>query len=103
LNEQATSYLSKQNDFNPFRTYPAEGQFGLRVLMAIPQYLLAMKLLAFRLYSQDVGDIVQLARRLNRTTFEDLLYLLKFYYPDEGIPPEKLVGIRDIARQINAP
>ena len=103
LNEQATSYLSKHKDFAWFHTYPSEGQFGLRVLMARPEYLLAMKLFAFRLYAQDVEDIVQLARHLKRTTAEDLVSLLKHYYPDEEIPPRKLLAIREVARQINAP
>jgi len=49
LNEQGTSYLSKQNDFSLFKTYPSEGQFGLRVFVAAPQYLLAMKILSLRL------------------------------------------------------
>ena len=97
LNEQATSYLSKQKDFEFFRTYPSEGQFGLRVLMARPEYLLAMKLLAFRLHAADVQDIIYLARFLNRTTAEDLLSLLKHYYPDEQISPEKVVQIREVA------
>jgi len=65
LNEQATAYLSKRRDFEWFKTYPSEGQFGLRVLVASPQYLLAMKLLALRVYSEDIGDIVQLARKLD--------------------------------------
>jgi hypothetical protein len=103
LNEQATIYLSKRRDFRWFRTYPSEGQFGLRVLVASPQYLLAMKLLALRLYSEDVGDIVRLARQLNRTTEEGLLQLLRQYYPEEKISTEKLVEIRDLVRQINAP
>jgi hypothetical protein len=103
LNEQGTSYLSKHSDFNLFKTYPSEGQFGLRVLIATPQYLLGMKLLSFRLYAHDVQDIVQLARRLNCTTVEDLLQLVKYYYPDEQVPPEKVVAIRDLVRQINAP
>ena len=102
LNEQATSYLSKHNDFAWFKTYPSEGQFGLRVLMAKPEYLLAMKLLAFRLYAADVEDITRLARSLNRTTAEELLSLLKYYYPDEQIFPERVVQIRELARQMNA-
>jgi hypothetical protein len=102
LNEQGTSYLSKHGDFNFFRTYPSEGKFGLRVLTAMPQYLLAMKLLALRLYSQDMHDIVHLARQLKHAREEDLLNLLKHYYPDEEIPAEKRVAIRDIVRQINA-
>ena len=102
LSEQATSYLSKHEDFEFFKTYPSEGQFGLRVMMAKPEYLLAMKLLAFRLHSADLQDILQLARRLSRTTAEDLLSLLKHYYPDELVTPERVVQIRDLVRQMNA-
>jgi hypothetical protein len=103
LNEQGTSYLSKQSDFSLFKTYPSEGQFGLRVLMATPQYLLAMKLPSFRLYAHDIQDFVQLARRLKRTTVEGLLELVRHYYPDKQVPSEKVLAIRDIVRQIDAP
>jgi hypothetical protein len=103
LNEQGTSYLSKQDDFKLFRSYPTEGQFGLRVLTATPRYLLAMKLLSFRKYEHDIQDIVQLGRRLKCTTAEDLLQLVKYYYPDEQVLPEKTAEIRSIAREINAP
>ena len=102
LNEQGTSYLSQYNDFEIFKTYPSEGQFGLRVLMATPQYLLAMKLLSFRAYGHDVHDIIQLARRLGCTTSENLLDLVKHYYPDEQVLPEMTLQIQSIARQINA-
>jgi hypothetical protein len=103
LNEQGTSYLSKNNDFKLFKTYPSEGQFGLRVLTATGQYLLAMRLLSLRQYGHDVQDIVQLARQLGCTTAEDLLQLVKHYYPDEQVLPEKIAEIRSLARQINAP
>ena len=103
LNEQGTSYLSRHNDFKLFKTYPSEGQFGLRVLTATPRYLLAMRLLSLRQYGHDVQDIVQLARRLGCATAEGLLQLVKHYYPDEQVLPEKVAEIRSIARQINAP
>jgi hypothetical protein len=103
LNEQGTSYLSHHNDFKLFKTYPSEGQFGLRVLTATAQYLLAMRLLSLRQYGHDVQDIVQLARSLGYTTAEDLLQTVKHYYPDEQVLPEKVAEIRSIARQINAP
>ena len=51
----------------------------------------------------DIEDIVQLARRLGCTTAEDLLQLVKHYYPDEQVLPEKVLEIRSIARHINAP
>jgi hypothetical protein len=34
---------------------------------------------------------------------EGLLQLVKHYYPDEQVLPEKIAEIRSIARQINAP
>ena len=51
----------------------------------------------------DIQDIVQLARRLGCMTAEDLLQLVKHFYPDEQVLPEKELEIRSIARQINAP
>jgi hypothetical protein len=103
LNEQGTSYLSRHKDFKLFKTYPSEGQFGLRVLTAAPQYLLAMRVLSLRPFGHDVQDIVQLAQQLGCTTAEGLLELVKRYYPDDQILPEKIAEIRSIARQINAP
>jgi hypothetical protein len=102
LNKQGTSYLSKRNDFEMFRTYPSESQFGLRVLTAAPQYLLAMKLLSCRAYGHDLEDIVHLARLLGCTAPDDLLELVKHYYPDEQVLPERILEIRSIARQISA-
>jgi hypothetical protein len=62
-----------------------------------------MKLLSFRSYGHDTQDIVQLAQRIGCTTAEGLLQLVKYYYPDEQILPEKALEIRSIARQMNAP
>jgi hypothetical protein len=103
LNEQATIYLSKHKDFSLFKMYPSEGQFGLRVLLAKPEYVLAMKLLAFRLYASDIDDIKHLALHLNRTSAEDLLSLLKHYYPNELIKPERVVQVTELARKLHAP
>jgi hypothetical protein len=103
LNEQATIYLSKHRDFSLFKMYPSEGQFGLRVLLAKPEYVLAMKLLAFRLYAADVEDIQHLALRLNRTSAKDLLSLLKHYYPNEQITPERERQVIELARKLHAP
>ena len=103
LNEQATVYLSKHRDFSLFRMYPSEGQFGLRVLLAKAEYVLAMKLLAFRLHGADVEDIKYLAHELNRKSADDLLSLLKHYYPDERITPERELQVRELARKLHAP
>jgi hypothetical protein len=103
LNEQATIYLSKHKEFSFFKTYPSEAQFGLRVLLARPEYALAMKLLAFRLYAAAVDDIKHLALHLNRTSAEDLLSLLKYYYTNEQITPERVLQVTELARKLHAP
>jgi hypothetical protein len=103
LHEQTTIYLSKHRDFSLFKMYPSGGQFGLRVLLAKPEYVLTMKLLAFRLYAADVDDIKHLALHLNRTSAEDLLSLLKHYYPSEQITPERVLQGTELARKLNAP
>lgn len=100
LNEQATPYLARHPEFSLFKTYPSEGQFGLRVLLAKPEYLLAMKLLAFRLHGTDVADIKYLAHHLKLRTEEDLLSLVKHYYPEDHITPERELQIKELARQL---
>jgi hypothetical protein len=89
--------------FALFKMYPSEGQFGLRVLPAKPECVLAKKLLAFRLYAADVEDIRHLALQLNRTTADDLLALLKHYYPNEHITPERVLQVTELARKLHAP
>jgi hypothetical protein len=103
LNEQATVYLSKHRDFSLFKMYPSEGQFGLRVLVAKPEYVLAMKLISFRLHGADIEDIKYLAHHLHRTSANDLLALVKHYYPNEQITPERELQIAEVARKLNAP
>jgi len=74
----------------------------LRVWLAKPQYVLAMKILAARRY-KDVEDIIPLARHLSLTTVEDLRNSVKYYYPEEEISSERLVFLRDLVGKINAP
>jgi len=102
LNEQGTAYLSKQKDFSFFKMYPSEGQFGLRVLTASPGYLLAMRLLSLRPFARDIQDAIELARRLGFRTEEELLDVVKHYYPDEKVLPAKVAQIRSLLRDINA-
>jgi hypothetical protein len=73
------------------------------VLLALPEYILAMKLLAFRLHGADVEDIRYLAGHLKRTSAEELLCLLKSYYPNEQITPERELQIAELSRKLSAP
>lgn len=59
---------------------------ALRVDVASPRYLLAMKLLAAR--DEDVDDIVVLYRLCGFTTVDEGLDLIEAAYPGRVIPPK---------------
>jgi hypothetical protein len=83
-----------------FRTYPDETGPGLRVLVATPAYLFAMKCLAMRAggvdESGDVQDIRNLAAELGIASAKDALLAVSRYYPLERIPPKTQFGIEEI-------
>jgi hypothetical protein len=83
-----------------FRTYPTEGEAGLRVLVATPAYLFAMKCLAMRAggtaESSDVDDIRRLGAELGITGAADALRTISRYYPLERLPPKTQFGIDEI-------
>ncbi len=85
--------------------YPAghpEG-YGLRVLTASPEYILAMKILSMRssLETQDPRDVWKLLDELQITKAEDAIKLVQDFYPNEKIPLrnqrilEDIIGARE--------
>jgi hypothetical protein len=103
-NDAVKGFLSaKDNDSEArhlFRTYPSEQQPGLRVFVASPRYLFAMKCLAMRLggvdETQDRVDIESLARHIGITDAKDALTIVCEYYPQSQIPPKTRFGIEEI-------
>lgn len=83
-----------------FRSYPAETGPGLRVLVATPAYLFAMKCLAMRLGGADevadVQDIRGLGALLNIVSAEAALKAVSRYYPSERLPPKTRFGLEEI-------
>jgi hypothetical protein len=83
-----------------FGTYPSEAQAGLRVLVAAPLYLFAMKCRAMRLGgidpSPDVEDIRQLAISLNITTAAQAIDIVSRFYPRRVIEAKTQFGIEEI-------
>jgi hypothetical protein len=86
-----------------FRTFPTEDAPGLRVLIASPGYLFAMKCLAMRIggasQEDDVGDIRRLAGVLGLRTSNEALELVARYYPAEALPPKTRFGLEEIFGQ----
>lgn len=83
-----------------FRTYPSEKTPGLRVFVASPGYLFAMKCLAMRLggvsEQGDVADIRHLAEVLGLKNASDALALVARYYPSDRLPPKTQFGLQEI-------
>ena len=104
LNDGVKGWLSHR-DLDPeakrlFRTYPSEDEPGLRVFVASPQYLFAMKCLAMRIggvdETQDRSDIEALAREIGVTTASQALEIVSQYYPSSMISPKTQLGIEEI-------
>jgi hypothetical protein len=104
LNDGVKGFLS-QHDSDPaakslFRSYPAETGPGLRVFVASPAYLFAMKSLAMRaggaVPSEDIEDIRQLGAVLGIKTAVDALSIVSRYYPEQQLPPKTRFGLEEI-------
>jgi hypothetical protein len=104
LNDGVKGWLSER-DNDPeakrlFKTYPSEDEPGLRVLVASPTYLFAMKCLAMRIGgvddTQDRSDIEALARMIGIETAERALEIVSLYYPGSRISPKTQYGIEEI-------
>jgi predicted nucleotidyltransferase len=104
LNDGVKGWLSTV-DADPaakalFKTYPSEEQPGLRVFVAKPEYLFAMKSRAMRVggveASSDIEDIKLLARSLGIKTAKEALALVAKFYPDNLIEPKTRFGLEEI-------
>lgn len=81
LNEQASMYVSGKDDTGRRRVFDHP---GLRVMVASPQHIFAMKALAAR--TRDIDDLRSLAPLAGVESAADALRLVADFYPDEPIP-----------------
>ena len=104
LNDSVKGFLSRA-DAEPgakslFRTFPTEAAPGLRVLVASPDYLFAMKCLAMRAGDAsghgDIDDIRRLSKELELRTLHDAIALIARYYPSEVLPAKTRFGLEEI-------
>jgi len=93
LNDAVKGFLSDKGDYRPYLELP-----NLRVLVAQPEYLLAMKCLAFRLGAefQDESDVRFLLRYLNIDRYEAAVEVITRYYPRERFPQKAFYGLEEI-------
>jgi hypothetical protein len=93
LNDAVKGYLSENADFAPFLELD-----HLRVMVAQPEYLLAMKCLAMRIGAEfhDEADVRYLLRHLDIDSYERALAVITKYYPVERFPQKTLYALEEM-------
>lgn len=93
LNDGVKAFLSPRGDFDPFLELS-----NLRVMVATPEYLLAMKCAAMRLGEEfrDLDDIRFLLRYLNITQAEEALAVVLRYFDEAQILPKTRFALEEI-------
>jgi predicted nucleotidyltransferase len=81
LNEQASVYISGQDDPGKRRVFDHP---GLRVTAASPRHIFAMKALAAR--TRDIDDLRLLAEAIGVDSAETGMQIYAEFFPDEDLP-----------------
>jgi len=93
LNDAVKGFLSPRGDFTEFLELP-----HLRLFVARPEYLLAMKCMALRLGEafHDLDDVRFLLRYLNITTLADALRIVTSYFDESQLPPKTRFALEEL-------
>ena len=93
LNDAVKGFLSEHGKFRPWLELS-----HLCVMVALPEYLLAMKCLALRIGAEfhDEGDIRYLLRHLGVTSYDKALEIITRYYPLERFPQKTLYALNEL-------
>ena len=93
LNDAVKGYLSPRGDFDPFLDLP-----HLRVFVARPTYLLAMKCAAMRLGEEfhDLDDVRYLLRYLNISSVSDAIDVVTHYFDESQLLPKTKLALEEI-------
>jgi len=101
-----TPLTERSEFFSAFGSYPSGEAPGLRVKLARPEYLCAMKLKALERadpQDKDFQDAVRLARETGVTDPEELNRMYADFFPDEDLPPIAQVRLPEVAAEAAAP
>jgi hypothetical protein len=93
LNDAVKGYLSPHGTFDRFLDLP-----HLKVFVAQPRYLLAMKCAAMRLGEEfhDVDDVRYLLRHLDITRVEDALAIVTQYFDESQLMPKTRLVLEEL-------
>jgi hypothetical protein len=93
LNDGVKGFLSERGEFNPFLELD-----HLRVMVAQPEYLLAMKCLSLRIGAEfhDEDDVRYLLRHLDIGGYEQAVAVITRFYPLERFPQKTLYALGEL-------
>lgn len=93
LNDAVKGFLSPRGDFDPYIELP-----HLRVFVARPEYLLAMKCASMRLGEEfhDLDDVRFLLRYLNILTAEEALGIVTCYFDEDQLLPKTRLALQEL-------
>ncbi|GIE87280.1 DUF6036 family nucleotidyltransferase [Actinoplanes regularis] len=91
LNEQASTYVSTQQDTGKREVFDHP---GIRVLAASPEHVFAMK--AFAARTRDEEDLRTLARIIGITKIDEARKLCDRFFPTESLPPRSQAMLEDL-------
>jgi hypothetical protein len=93
LTDAVKGFLSPRGDFDAFLELP-----NVRVFVATPSYLLAMKCAAMRLGEEfrDLDDVRYLLRYLNVASVDDALAIVTRYFDPSQLPPKTRLALEEL-------
>ena len=93
LNDGVKGFLSEHGEYATFLELD-----HLRVMVAQPAYLLAMKCLSLRIGAEfhDEDDIRYLVRHLDISSYEQAVAVITRYYPLERFPQKTLYALGEL-------
>src|SRR5438270_3185402 len=96
LNDAVKGFISLQGEFAPFIELD-----HLRIMVAQPEYLLAMKCLAMRIGAEfhDEEDVRFLLRVLDIRSYDRAVAVIAKYYPLERFPQKTMHALEELLRE----
>lgn len=93
LNDSVRAFLSPRGTFDPYLELG-----NLRVYVAEPHYLLAMKCASMRLGEEfhDLDDVRYLLRHLDLSTANEALAIVTCYFDEEHLPPKSRLALEEL-------
>jgi hypothetical protein len=93
LNDAVKGFLSSRGEFDAYLDLP-----NLRVFVARPEYLLAMKCAALRLGEEfrDLDDVRYLLRYLNLSRVDDAMAIVTRYFDPSQLMPKTRLALEEL-------